>query len=194
MTKLTPSSEPEDQHRDRQGDDQHEVGDHQPEQQGRAGSSASSAAVEVAVLDVGDQRRGPRHAGDGEDDGDGDLERLEALARVGGLERRRQRPDVHDEEEQRHDECRDHRPRGRARISLRARRGDRGEVADEPAGAGAHGGCGAARPRRPRRWWRSCVVSFGGVALDVGAGELEEHVVERGRAQGEVDAPSPRSR
>ena len=56
---------------------EHEVGRHQPEQQHRAADRGEQQPVEVAALDVGDERARPRHAGDGEDDRHRQLERLE---------------------------------------------------------------------------------------------------------------------
>ena len=48
--------------------DEHDVGDHQPEQERQPPDRGEQQPVEVAVLDVGDEHAGPRDAGDGEDD------------------------------------------------------------------------------------------------------------------------------
>ena len=68
-------------HRDRQRDDQDEVGHHQPEEQRQPADRRHEQAVEVSVLDVGDERA-RRERPVTEDDRHRQLERLEVDARA----------------------------------------------------------------------------------------------------------------
>ncbi len=143
-------------------------------------------AVEVAVLDVHHERAGPRHPGDRGDDGQRKLEGLVVEAgRRRRLDELLQRADVHHEEEERDDEGRKHRlglPHRQAQGPQR----DGAEVGEEAHLAGP-GSCGRVR------WARAAVIGRSSPCR-AAAGELEEHVVERGGAQAQVGHRAPRTR
>ena len=73
--------EPEHEHRDAECRHEQQVGDHQAEQQRDSAYRSEQQPVEVAVLDVGHERRRSGHAGHREDDRERELERLVVDAR-----------------------------------------------------------------------------------------------------------------
>ena len=91
---------------DGEGHDKRQIGSHQSEQQWETTYRRDHESVEVAVLDVGHERRRSRHTGDGEDDRDRELEGLEADM-GGGVGDVGEGADVEDVEEDRDDQRRD---------------------------------------------------------------------------------------
>ena len=111
---ANPGDEAEDDDGTDERGDQHDVGDHHPEQQREPPDRREQQPVEVAVLDVGDDDAGARDPGDAEDDRRRELERLVVEAGRHGVGEVRERADVHEVEEDRDDERRQRRTPGRA--------------------------------------------------------------------------------